>query len=72
MVYSGHAKLRRTGRCPSRPFNSFSAQAYFRRVVVVVNMPNCINCADGVTGPTAPYNSVRGMTAVVRALRLRR
>jgi hypothetical protein len=71
IVYSGHAKLSRSGRCPSRPHDSFAALAYFRRVVVAVNMPYCNGCADGVTGKTAPYNSVRGMLAVVRSLRLR-
>jgi hypothetical protein len=69
IVYSGHARLPRSGRCPTRPRDSFAALAYFRRVVVAVNMPYCTRCAEGVTGRNAPYNSVRGMKAIVRGLR---
>jgi hypothetical protein len=72
LVYSGYARKPHSGRCPKRPFNAFVAHAYLPGVVVAVNMPNCVNCADGETGPSAPYNSVRGMTAAVRALHLRR
>jgi hypothetical protein len=72
VVYSGYARLRRGGRCPARRRDSFAAVVFFRRVVVTVNMPFCDRCADGVTGRNAPYNSVKGMTAVVRALRLYR
>jgi hypothetical protein len=50
----------------------FAALAFFRRVVVAVNMPYCDRCAEGITGGRAPYNSVKGMTTVVRALRLHR
>ena len=69
VVYSGFARLRRAGGCPSRRRDSFAALAYFRRVVVAVNMPYCNGCGDGETGRNAPYNSVKGVTAVVRALR---
>ena len=70
VVYAGYARLLRGGRCPSRPRDSFAALAFFRRVVVAVNMPYCDRCAEGETGRRAPYNSVKGMTGVVRALRL--
>jgi hypothetical protein len=69
VVYAGYARLLRGGRCPSWPRDSFAALAVFRRVVVAVNMPYCDRCAEGETGKRAPYNSVQGMTAVVRALR---
>jgi hypothetical protein len=72
VVYSGYAKLPRSGRCPSRHHDAFVAHAYFGHVVVAVNMPTRIDCAEGETGPSAPYNSVKGMTAVVRGLRLHR
>jgi hypothetical protein len=68
-VYAGYARLLRGGACPSRRRDSFAAVAFFRRVVVAVDMPYCDRCAEGVTGRRAPYSSVRGMTAVVRALR---
>jgi hypothetical protein len=70
IVYSGYARPPRTGGCPSRRRNSFAALAFFRRVVVAVNMSYCDRCAEGITGRGAPYNSVRGMTTVVRRLRL--
>ena len=72
VVYSGYARLRRGGRCPAGQRDSFAALAFFRRVVLAVNMPYCNGCADGETGRDAPYNSVKGMTAVVRALRFYR
>ena len=72
VIYSGFARTPRHKRCPARPFDAFVAHAYFKRVVVPINMPNCIDCAGGVTGRAAPYNSVNGMTALARGLRLRR
>jgi hypothetical protein len=72
VVYGGYARLPRSGRCPARPRDSFAALAYFRRVVVAVNMPYCDRCADGETGRSAPYNSVKGITAAVRALHFHR
>jgi hypothetical protein len=69
-VYAGYARLPRSGSCPARSRDSFAALAFFRRVVVAVDMPYCDRCAEGVTGRSAPYNSVKGMTAVVRGLRL--
>ena len=69
IVYAGYARLPRSGRCPGRPRDSFAALAFFRRVVVAVDMPYCDRCAEGVTGRRVPYNSVKGMTAVVRRLR---
>lgn len=71
IIYSSYARLPRAGRCAARRRDYFAALAFFRRVVVAVNMPYCARCAEGVTGGAAPYNSVKGVTAVVRRLRLR-
>jgi hypothetical protein len=71
-IYSGYARERRSGGCPAGPRDAFAALAFFRRVVVAVNMPYPAGRPDGVTGRSAPYNSVEGMTAAVRGLRLRR
>ena len=65
-MYEGYARLLRRVRCPARPRDSFAALAFLRRVVVAVNMPYCTRCAEGETGRNAPFNSVKGMTAVVR------
>jgi hypothetical protein len=72
VIYAGYARLPGSGNCPARPRDSFAALAYFRRAVVAVNMPYCDRCADGDTGRRAPYNSVKGMSAAVRGLRLHR
>jgi hypothetical protein len=72
IVYAGYARLPRSGRCPKRSRDTFAALAFFRRAVVAVNMPYCDRCADGVSEERTPYNSVKGMTAVARGLRLHR
>jgi hypothetical protein len=69
-VYSGYARAPRSRSCPGRPFDTFVAHAYFRRAVVAVNL--CIGCLSGTPDSSDPYNSVKGMTAIVRGLRLRR
>ena len=72
IVYAGYARLPRSGRCPAGKRNSFAALVFFPRVVVAVNMPYCDRCAEGVTGRRAPYNSIKGMSTVARALRKHR
>jgi hypothetical protein len=71
VVYASYARTPRRGRCPKRRPDLFIARVSFRRVVAVFNMPQCINCGEGVTGRSDPYNSVRGMATVVRGLRPR-
>jgi len=59
--------------CPSRPPDRVIAQVYFRGVVVAVDMPYCYACAAGSpAGLRNPYESVKGMKAIVRRLRTRR
>jgi hypothetical protein len=55
-------------RCPSRRPDDFVAHVYLPGVVVAVNMPRCLRC-DSESGR---YESFKGLTAVVRGLRLRR
>jgi hypothetical protein len=69
VVYAGYARLPRSGACPARRRDTFAALVFLRRVVVAIEMPYCDRCADGVVGRQVPYNSARGMTAVVRKLR---
>jgi hypothetical protein len=70
-VYSGYVKRRRPP-CPGGGFDRFLAHAYLGDVVVAVNMPICFMCVERVPrGRTDPFNSVEGMEAVVRGLRLR-
>ena len=44
------------------------AHVYLPGVVVAVDMPYCYMCARG---PKGPYQTVAGMTAVARGLKLR-
>lgn len=53
--------------CPRRRPDDFIAHVYLPRVVVAVNMPNCLRC-DTESGR---YESFRALTAVARGLRLR-
>jgi hypothetical protein len=56
--------------CPSRPPDRVLAHVYLRGVVVAVDMPYCYGCA----GPPVlrnPYETVAGMTAIAKGLRLR-
>jgi hypothetical protein len=69
VVYAGYARLPRSGGCPAGRRDTFAALAFFPRVVVAIEMPYCDRCADGVVGRQVPYNSARGMSAVVRKLR---
>lgn len=53
--------------CPKRARDDFIAHVYLPRVVVTINMPNCLRC-DTEGGR---YESVGALTRVVRGLRLR-
>jgi hypothetical protein len=55
--------------CPDKPPNRFTAVVHIDHVVVAVNLPPSIPAAS--EPGYGPYNSVRGMKAVVRSLRLR-
>jgi len=56
--------------CPTSEPDRVVAHIYLDRVVVTVNMPNCYRCA--AAGPDRnPYETVAGMTAVARGLKLR-
>jgi hypothetical protein len=56
--------------CPSRPPDRVLAHVYLDGVVAAVDMPYCYVCA----GPPVlrnPYETVAGMTAIAKGLRLR-
>jgi hypothetical protein len=65
LIYAGY-KLTRGG-CPDRPPPQYIAHVFFRDVVVAVNIPVCFTCL----GNTGPYNSLAGMIAIARGLRLK-
>jgi hypothetical protein len=67
VVYAGYAH-HRPGACPQRPPDRHWAIAHIGKVVVGVNLGICPLCQDWSDGP---YNSLRGMKAIVRALRSR-
>lgn len=65
IIYGGYG----SGGCPESEPDHWLAHVYLDGVVVAVNMPNCYACAGGSSGD--PYNSRRGIEAVVRGLRPR-
>ena len=67
LIYAGYAHPA-TGSC-ARP-DRYLADVYLDGVVVTVNRPYAFCCTDA--SPSNPYNTLAGMTAVVRNLRLRR
>jgi hypothetical protein len=68
VIYSGYA-AGATRPCPSSPPDRVLAHVVYRDLAVTVNTPLCYLC---VTRGSDPYNAVRGLRAVVRALRVRR
>jgi hypothetical protein len=68
VIYAGYSEPAREP-CASRPHDRFIAYAYFDDVVVVVDMPYCYSCA--ARSPADQYNSLAGMEAIVKGLRLR-
>jgi hypothetical protein len=71
-IPGGHATVfaayRSFETCPNRRPDFFFAFAYFGNTVVSVNFAGCEWCLDEARGP---YNSLRGMKAIVRGLTLR-
>lgn len=65
-VFSGYR--RDFDVCPERPPDRYFAFAYIGGTVTAVNFVSCRQCWQLVSGP---YNSLPGMKAVVRGLRLR-
>jgi hypothetical protein len=55
--------------CPDHPPESFWAVAYIGGTVIGVNLSICTECPE--RGGWGPYNSLEGMTAIVRGLVLR-
>jgi hypothetical protein len=64
-IYGGYG----SGACPQSEPDHWVAHVYLDGVVATVNMPNCYACAGGLSDN--PYNSRRGLEAVVRGLRRR-
>jgi hypothetical protein len=67
VVYAGYGGPR-PGACPQRPPDRHWAIAHIGDVVIGVNLGICPLCQDWSEGP---YNSLRGMKAIVRSLRVR-
>jgi hypothetical protein len=65
-VFAAHGRDYRV--CPDRPPRLFFAFAYLDGTVTAVNFVSCDRCGQV---PYGPYNSLRGMKAVVRGLDLR-
>jgi hypothetical protein len=63
-IYSGYRK--NYGSCPDRPPTAFTAWVEIGGMHVVVNSPWCSTCILHT-----PYDSFKGMEAIVRALKLR-
>jgi hypothetical protein len=72
-VWSGYWSTPKARPCPKRSRDAFFAHVYGRNVVVTVNIPICgpAYCKPP-PGSRPPYDSVAGIEAVVRGLRLRR
>lgn len=66
-IYGGPKPWPPQRRCGHAPPAVFSATAFFRGVVVDIDGAACLPCAPR----SAPFNSVAGMRAVLRALRFR-
>ncbi len=73
VVWSGYWTAPKTGSCPKRARDAFFAHVYGRNTVVTVNIPICgpAYCTSPA-GARPPYDSVAGLEAIVRGLRLRR
>ena len=68
VIVAGHSTHR--ARCSGRRHDLFVAHVHLRGVVVSVNLPVCLMCFErGRAGD--PYDSLRGMRAVVRGLHRR-
>lgn len=67
VVYAGYRDL--SGYCPDRPPESYWAVAFIGRMVIGVDLTLCSECFERGFG--GPYESLDGMTAIVRGLVLR-
>jgi hypothetical protein len=67
VVYAGYGGPR-PGACPQRPPDRHWAIAHIGDVVIGVNLAICPLCQDWREGP---YNSLRGVKAIIRALVVR-
>jgi hypothetical protein len=65
VIYSGYERIG-GGGCPDRAPTSFWAVAYIGRAVIGVDLSLCSDCF--VRGRGGPYDSLRGMKAIVRSL----
>jgi hypothetical protein len=68
-IYGGYSKAPRTGPCPGGAPDHVFAHVYLEDAVVTVNKAHCFTCYG--KGPATGYNTVAGMTTLVRALRRR-
>jgi hypothetical protein len=66
-LFAGHVK--RQKRCGRRP-DRFLAHVFLPGTIVAVNMPLCAACVDRGRGRD-PWDSMRGMRAIVTGLRIR-
>jgi hypothetical protein len=64
-AYSG----KRSGACPRRAPDLYYAIAHIGRMVVGIDLGNCLSCPPG--GSVGAYSNLRGMKALVRALHVR-
>jgi hypothetical protein len=67
VIYAGYARGTRRP-CPRAAPDRFLAHVFFPDLVVAVNMPLCFPCT---AREAEPYNTLRGLRAVVRSLRER-
>ena len=67
VLFSGHTRHQK--RCGRRP-DRFLAHVYLPGTVVSVNVPNCRACIERGRGADR-WNSLRGMRAIVKGLRIR-
>ena len=70
-IYQGFGAPKPLERpCPKHPPDRVVAHVQYPRVIVVVDMPYCYMCA-APAGRRSPHDTVQGMEALVRGLRLR-
>jgi hypothetical protein len=65
VIYGGE----RAGACPRRGPHRYYAIAHIGRMVIGIDLGNCLSCRPG--SGVGAYSNLRGMKALVRALRVR-
>jgi hypothetical protein len=68
VVYGAYVEKRRRP-CPRRSPDGYYAVAHLGRMVIGINLGNCLTCLPGSGG--GAYGNLRGMKALVRALHVR-